>query len=171
MRAPRSDSKLKTLPEAAQEEIWGWFQRDGEREPMRMEDAQAEVALRHGFTVSLGSLSEWRAWYGLRRRMDAARSRAEQARVEWMLENPDASPEALEKVAQSVFTAEALEAGDIKSFVALAQLRIRARALDLDAEKLAILKRKADAADAAKDVLGSGMSVEEQNQRLREILK
>lgn len=171
MKQPRSDSKLKTLPEEEQEKIWQWFQRDGEREPMRLEDAQSEIPLRYGFTVSLGSLSEWRAWYALRRRMDAARSRAEQARVEWLLDNPDATPEALERVAQSVFTAEALEAGDIKNFVALAQLRIRARALDLDAEKLELMRRKADAADQAKEVLGSGMTMEEQNRRLREILK
>ena len=63
------------------------------------------------------------------------------------------------------------ESGNVKAYVALAKLSLAHRALDLDTRRLAILEAKAAQADAAKDVLGTSLSPEEQNRRLREILK
>lgn len=48
---------------------------------------------------------------------------------------------------------------------------IKAQAGSRDDRKLAILEAKAAQADAAKDVLGTSLTPEEQNRRLREILK
>jgi hypothetical protein len=49
-----------------------------------------------------------------------------------------------------VFTAETLEDGNVKGYVALAKLRLASRALDHDARRLAVLEAKAAFADAVK---------------------
>ena len=140
---PRADAKLKNLPDEAQEALWEYLHpADPEERRRTLAEAQSEVPLRHGFTVSLGSLSEWRSWYALRRRMNAARERADQTRIE-LLKDASLRPDEIEKVAQAVFTAETLEAGNVKGYVALAQLRLKARQLDHDARKLALLEAAA----------------------------
>jgi hypothetical protein len=148
---PRADAKLKNLPDEAQEALWEYLHpADPEERRRTLAEAQSEVPLRHGFTVSLGSLSEWRSWYALRRRMNAARERADQTRIE-LLKDASLRPDEIEKVAQAVFTAETLEAGNVKGYVALAQLRLKARQLDHDARKLALLE--AAAAEAKEKLL------------------
>ena len=149
---PRADAKLKNLPEDAQEALWEYLHpSDPEERRRTLAEAQSEVPLRHGFTVSLASLSEWRSWWALRRRMNAARERAEQTKLE-LLKDASLRPDEIEKVAQAVFTAETLEAGNVKGYVALAQLRLKGQQLELDRAKLALLEKKAAQADQAKAV-------------------
>jgi len=170
-RQPRADAKLKNLPDEAQEALWEYLHPSDPDERRRtLLEAQSEVPLRHGFTVSLGSLSEWRSWWAMRRRINAARERADQTRLE-LLKDATLRPEEIEQIAQTIFTAETLEAGNVKAFVALAQLRLKGQQLELDRAKLALLEKKAAQADQAKEVLGSGLSMDEQNKRIREILK
>lgn len=102
--------------------------------------------------------------------MSAAAERAAQVRLE-LAKDSSITPDDLERIAQTVFTAETLEGGDIKSYVALAKLNLQRRSLELDTRKLAILEAKAAQADQAKDILTQKLSPEEQNRRLREILK
>ena len=162
---------MKTLPEDVQEGLFRLFTATEDRPAMTLEEVTGVVATRCGLSVSLDTLSRWRSWYSLRSRMEAAKAKAEQARLEMLTQNPDMSPERLEEVAQMVFTAETLEGGDIKNYVALATLRLNQRRTEMDERKLKLLEAKAAQADAAKEVLGSGLSTEEQNKRLREILK
>ena len=171
MKQPRADAKIKTLPEETQAGLFRLFSAEGGRDAMTLEEVRGVLASQHGLSVSLASLSEWRSWYGLRARMDAAKCRAEQARLERLSKNPDMSPEKLEAVAQMVFTAETLEGGDIKNYVALATLRLNERRTRLEERRVAVLEMKAAQADQAKDVLGQSLTPEEQNRRLREILK
>lgn len=150
---PRADAKLKNLPDADQEALWEYLHpSDPEERRRTLGEAQSEVPLRHGFTVSLASLSEWRSWWALRRRMNAARERAEQTRLE-LLKDASLRPDEIEKVAQAVFTAETLEAGNVKGYVALANLRLKGRQLDHDARKLALLE--AAAAEAKERLLAA----------------
>ena len=169
-KKPRADAKLKNLPDADQEALWGWMHpQDPDAKVMTLEEAQGEIPLRWGFTVSLGSLSEWRSWYALRRRINAARERAEQTRLE-LLKDATLRPEEIEQIAQTIFTAETLEAGNVKGFVALAKLRLQSQQLDLDRAKLALLEKKAAAADEAKGVMGDGaLSPDEKQARLKQI--
>jgi hypothetical protein len=159
-KIPRADAKLKSLPDDAQEALWSLLQRNGDQPGMSMEQVQAEVPLRHGFTVGMSALYEWRSWYGMRRRMESAKERAAQAKVEFLRENPDASADDLERVGQFVFTAEAMEGGNVKAYVALAKLRLAQKALDHDSRRIAILEKKARKLDeleaAAKTVRGRG---------------
>jgi hypothetical protein len=167
---PRADAKLKNLPDADQEALWEYLHpSDPEERRRTLGEAQSEVPLRHGFTVSLASLSEWRSWWALRRRMNAARERAEQTRLE-LLKDASLRPDEIEKVAQAVFTAETLETGNVKGYVALAQLRLKGQQLELDRAKLALLEKKAQQADQAQGLAGdSTLSAEEKQARLKQI--
>jgi len=117
---------------------------------MTLEEAQGEIPLRWGFTVSISVLSEWRSWYALRRRMDAARERADQTRLA-LLQDASLRPDEIERVAQAVFTAETLEAGNVKGYVALARLRLQGQKVDIDRRKIALLE--AAAAEAKEKLL------------------
>lgn len=171
MKEPRADAKLKTLPEESQAAIFALFTATPDREPMTLEDACGWVYAQKGISVSLDTLSRWRSWYALRARMDAAKAKAEQARLEMLTQNPDMSPERLEEVAQMVFTAETLEGGDIKNYVALATLRLNQRRTEMDERKLKLLEAKAAQADAAKALSASDMTADQKADRLKEIFR
>lgn len=155
MKQPRADAKLKTLPEEEQAELFALFTANELRPALTLEQVQAEVPLRYGFTVSMGSLSSWRSWWALRSRMEAAKARAEQARLELLAQSPDMDPAKLEAVAQMVFTAETLEGGDVKSYVALAKLRLDKAKVDLDSRRIVLLEQ---AAREAKEKLQAVLS-------------
>jgi len=168
----RADAKLKNLPEEDQETLWLLLHpTDPETPGYTLEAALVHIQEEHDFSVSLSTLSEWRAWYQLKRRMDAARERADQTKLE-LLKDPNLSAEDIEKVAQTVFTAEALESGNVKGFVALAKLRLANRALDHDERRIALLEQKAAAHDAAKKVSDDDtLTAEEKAARMKQIFR
>jgi F0F1-type ATP synthase delta subunit len=150
-RKPRSDAKLKNLPEADQETLWLLLHpTDETTPPYSLEALAVHISEEHRFEPALSSISEWRSWYSQQRRTANAMARAEQAKIEWLKENPAATPEDLERLGQMVFTSESIESGNVKAFVALMRESSRRKALELDQRKLALLERKAAAADAAK---------------------
>lgn len=184
-KKPRADSKLKNLPAEDQEAIWTLMHpTDKDTPAMTLEAVAAAVMDSYRISVGLSTLSEWHSWFALERRMLNARNRANQTAVE-LARNSDMSPADIERVAQTVFTAETLEAGNVKAYVALATLNLERaklaqadakidlsrKALAHDARRLELLEAKAKQADQAKDVLATKLSPEEQNRRLREILK
>lgn len=165
-KKPRADSKLKNLPEHIQEGMWQLLHpADAETKAYTLEDLGGHVFDLHGISVGLATLSEWRSWYSLKRRMEQAAERADQARLE-LAKSGDYSPEDIERVAQTVFTAETLQAGDVESYVKLAALGLKRRALDHDARKLKLMEEKSAAAKAAieaatsKAKAGGGISEE-----------
>lgn len=170
IKKPRADSKLKNLPDHIQEGFWLLLHpTDAEVKPYTLEDLGGEIYDKHQLSVSISTLSEWHSWYALKRRMEAAAARANQTSIE-LAKNSDLTPEDIERVAQTVFTAETLEAGNVKGYVALAKLRIASRALDHDARKLAILEAKAAKADKAEEVAkNASITSEEKQARMKEI--
>lgn len=166
MKKPRADSKLKNLPEEIQEGFWELLHPSSADTPAyTLEDLGGEIFDKHQISVGLSTLSEWRSWYALKRRMEQATERADQARLE-LAKSGDYSPEDIERVAQTVFTAETLQAGDVEAYVKLATLGLKRRSLDHDARKLKILEEKSAAAKAAieaatsKAKAGGGISEE-----------
>lgn len=132
----RADAKLKNLSEEDQETLWLLLHpTDPETPPYTLEAALVYIQEEHDFSVSLSTLSEWRSWYQLKQRVDAARERAEQTRLE-LLKDPNLSPEDIEKVAQTVFTAEAVETMNVKAYVALAKLNIARNKQAIERDKL-----------------------------------
>jgi len=161
-KKPRADSKLKNLPDSVQEGFWLLLHpSDAEVKPYTLEDLGGEIFDKHQLSVSLSTLSEWHSWYALKRRMEQAAERANQTAIA-LAKDSDLTPEDIERVAQTVFTAETLEAGNVKGFVALAKLRLASRALDHDARRLKVLEDKAAQADKASEVMGDGKLSEEQ---------
>lgn len=178
-KKPRSDSKLKHLPKEDQEALWNLVttpqvpisdEPNSPLRPLKLQELQAEVPLRHGFTVALSTLSEWRSWYGQRLRTQSAMARAEQAKLEWLKENPEATPEDLERLGQMVFTSEAVENGDIKAFVALIRANNQKRALAIDERRIKLLEEKAKREEAAQAVTkDEKLTPEEKDARMKEI--
>jgi len=136
LKKPRADSKLKNLPDLIQEGFWLLLHpSDAETPAYTLEDLGGEVFDKHGISVAVSTLSEWRAWYSLKRRMEAAAERADQARLE-LAKDPNITPADIERVAQTVFTAESLQAGDVESYVRLAKLNLARTKQALDRDKL-----------------------------------
>jgi hypothetical protein len=147
-RKTHANAKVKNLPDEAQEELWLLLHPTDSTVPAyTLEAAMVHLLDEHKVSCSLSTFSEWHSWYALRKRMENAQARADQAKLEWLRENPEASPDELEKLGQMVFTAESIEGGNIKGFVALMRERSRRKALEIDSAKLAILQRKADRLD------------------------
>lgn len=165
-RRPRAEAKIKNLPEADQETLWILLHpSDPDTPAYTLEQALVYLQTEHSIECALSTLGEWRSWYALRRRTQKAMARAEQAKLEWLKENPSATPDELERLGQMVFTSETIEQGDVKAFVALMRERSRRQALEIDSRKLAILEAKAARLDEleakAKEIRsGGGLSAE-----------
>jgi hypothetical protein len=76
----------------------------------------------------------------------------------------------LDQISQAVFELMLEPGANVKQVSQLYRLILASRKQDLDARKISILETKAAAADAAKSVLHSTLTPDEQAARLREIL-
>lgn len=161
----RSDAKLKNLPQEVQEDLWRMRNPEEGGEKVKFEDILVWLKSTHGMSSSLGALSEFYSWQRLRKRMDRAKSRSEQVRDE-LSADPSLTAEDLERAAQFTFTSEAMEGGNVKSYVALARLRLQARKLDQDDRRLQMLeaaeKRRVDAEAAIQAIQGDQTLTAEQ---------
>lgn len=171
-RKARADSKLKNLPAEAQETMWLLMNpTDATVSAATLEDVLVHLQNEHSVECSLSTLSEWRSWYALKLRMERAGERADQARLE-LAKDKSITPEDLERVAQAIFTAETLEAGNAKAYVQIAKLGLQRRALDLDARRVAVLEAKAAKADAATEVANdAALSEDEKALRLKQLFR
>lgn len=138
----RADAKLKNLPKEILEELWRYRNPEEDGQKLTYVEVLAELQARHGIASSLGALSEFYSWLRLERKMEAARNRAEQARL-LLAQDPDATPAAIARVGQMTFTAEMVQDGNVRGFVALEKLRILERQVNQDERKLALLETKA----------------------------
>ncbi len=146
IKKPRADSKLKNLAETDQETLWLLMHpTDSTVTAYTLEAAQVHVLDEHKVSVGLSSLSEWHAWYSLKRRMEAAAERANQTAIE-LAKNSDLTPEDIERVAQTVFTSEALQHQDVGAYVQLAKLRLASSKQAIERDKItAAAKSKIEA--------------------------
>lgn len=172
IRKPRADSKLKNLPDADQDALWLLMHpTDADTKAWTLDAVAAHVQEAYRFPVALSTVSEWHAWYALKQRMERAAQRANQTSIE-LAKNSDLTPEDIERVAQTVFTAESLEHQDVGAYVKLAKLRLQSRALDHDARRLAVLEAKAAKADEATGVANnSALTEEEKAARIKQIFR
>lgn len=170
-REPRVDAKLKRAPKELQRQLWELRNPpDPEQKPLSFDALHAEVEPIFGFTVSAGSLSDWLAWYGVNDRLEKAAERKLQAQIA-LAKDPNLSPHAIAQASQVIFMAEALVDKDLKGYAILEsleqgkeklkqgrekldqgreKLKQQDRSLELEAQRIALLERKAAAADAAK---------------------
>jgi len=117
-------------------------------------------------------LTEFRDWMEEQDALDqeAERQRLEAAHIEQ--EHPDWSADQLREEVIRRSLLRAIASGQFGALglkaVAAGQ---REKQHTLERDKFELLEKKAALADAAKDVVQSSLSIEEQNRRLREILK
>lgn len=163
-KSTRADAKLKNLPAEALETLWRFRHPEEGGTALTYEAILVELPKLFGITSSMGALSDFYAWLRMQRRIEAAKDRAAQVRME-LAKDASITPDDLERVAQTVFTAETIEGGDIKSFVALATLRLNRQRVDQDERKLRMLEVKASRLDeleakARELKKGGGLSAE-----------
>ena len=77
----------------------------------------------------------------------------------------------IERLRQMVFEFMSNPNADLEATERMFRLLLKSRDQEVDRRKLALLETKARQADAAKDILTTKLSAEEQTRRLREILK
>lgn len=134
---PKSNAKLKNLPAEEQAEIYALFTETAERPAKSLDEVAAMLG------VSRDTVWRWQQWYRLHLRLESAKATADQVRLEFLKENPDADPEHAERAAQFAFTAETLQNGNVKAFVALAKLRLDQRKVAVDERRLRLLEERA----------------------------
>jgi len=161
----RSDAKLKGLPQEDQETLWLLMHpTDKETEGRNVEEMLVHIQEEHGFTVSPSTFYEWHSHYQQQQRMAKAAERALQAKLQ-LAADPSITPDDLERVAQTIFTAEMLESGNVKAYVALAKVGLARKALEHDERRIALLESKAARLDQleakAREIkAGGGLSPE-----------
>jgi hypothetical protein len=149
----RSDATLRNLPEDRQAQIAEWCEKandmgeDGKPIPKTGGLAYAKEQLAaDGVNVSLDTLSRfYRSWLD-EQTFKRASGRAQEIEQMLVRQFPDATPEKIAAAGQLVFTMEASNAGDSKTFVALEQLRLSQNIAKSEGEiakaKLEIAERK-----------------------------
>ena len=143
---PRSDSKLKTLPEDRQSQIFAWAKTPKtEDHPGGLAWAQDQLAA-DGLKVSISTLSEFVSWYSLQQRFSKASARAKQIEELLLEKDPSMAPEKVREMGQAIFTLEAVDAGDAATFVNLESLKLaqdsaRTKA-DLEKQKISISRQR-----------------------------
>lgn len=163
----RADAKLKNLSKEIQEDLWRMRNPEEGGEKVTFEAILVWLESEHGVSSSLGALSGFFSWLRLEKRFERAGSIADQVREE-LAKGEEYSAEDIERVAQRIFTAEAMDGGDIQSFVALARLRLENRKLDHDARRLVMLEAKVakqEAAEAAMKAIQSDEKLTPDQQR------
>lgn len=166
-RKHRADSNLKTLPEELQEEIISRLNAKGGSYKRIAEWLRAEMDVE----TSIGALSEFYSWRSLRAQVRETESDTQALQEALSASEFGLSSAQIQELGNLMFITKATKQADSKTFVAMAKLLIQKQKLEVDSRKVALLEAKAAQADAAKDVINSALSPEEQRARLKEILK
>ena len=181
---PRADAKLQNLPEEALQDLWRFRHPEEDGQKMTYEAIAVEIPRLHGFSVALSTLHSFYRWLEVKRRLDERSSLATQLKLD-LAKDPEVSEDQIRKAGQRLFMAEGILEKDSKVFFDMvkigqnetklkqneAKIGLQKQIVKLDERRLAILEAKAAQHDQAKEVLQQKISPEEQNRRLREILK
>jgi hypothetical protein len=164
MRKPRADSRLKTLPPELRADI------AAHAATHRLEETRAWLLAEKKIRTSTGALSEFLSWQRLQESLQANENTVA-ALMDWYRErHPDTGAEELSALGQAFFSALALRLQDPKVWTAIQHLGLKRRQLDLDREKLELLRRKAEQADRTEAVLNdAALTPAERQRRIREI--
>lgn len=167
----RADAKLKNLPPEDLDLLWEFRNPGPGGKKLTFSKIRVEIPLRFGFSVSQSTLSDFYAWLRLKRQWDRAVATAEQARIE-MAKDASYSDADLDKFAERVLKAEAMEQGNAKAYVAIAKVQMTRSKLSLDERRVAILEAKAAQADKASEVINDGkLSEEEKSARIKQLFR
>ena len=179
----RSDSVLGNLSEERKEQIEEWASTKKSETCVGGLKFALEQLAADGITVSKSTLSEFLSLRRFARRFSSAASRADQVAELLQKRNPNMKPEHVRDLAQSIFTLEAMEAGDAETFVTLEHLKLKQESakfkgsLDLAKYKLDREKFEVESCkrflswfkdERAREIADSGLSNADKISRLRE---
>ena len=164
MKKPRSDSKLKTLPEAQQRELADVLA-NGSLDQGRDWLSQLSPPV----SSSISSISEWSRWWHLREQMRIANSTVETVLQTVIADHPEMDSDALFDVGQMLFSAIAIQTQDPSVWKHVQQLNLQRRQMQLDRDKFELLKRRADLADQTEATLNQTLTPEQREAKIRAI--
>jgi hypothetical protein len=175
---PRSDSLLKNMPEDYQDAIAAWCKAPKtEESPGGLQHAR-EMLASDGHTVSLRAVSEFYSWYRLRSTFRQANDKASNFEAMLKAEFPTATPDKIAQMGQMIFTLEANNAGDVKTFIDLESLRLAKTSAETKARQkekdIKLAERRVQVMEAkiaqATDTLKDGaLSPAEREARMKQI--
>ena len=179
---PRADAILKNLQPDRQAEIYSRLTEKTSSWPDTSLAAVKAWLAADGLKTSARALSEFRSWYSAQQDLKDTSDLLETFEEFTRQTHPDWSAEKVRDMAIQFFMAHTVARKDVGKFVSVAQLdqnerfgrtkaQLDERKVKVSEGRLELLKTKAAQADAAKDVIQSKLSPEEQKRRLKEILK
>lgn len=135
-----------------------------------------------GFHCSRQVLSKFFAWQSSQEELENSNDLVAQYEEFCRKQNPDWSPERVRDNAIAFFLMQTAGSKDRKGFVQIANLDLKERTartkatfeerkISISERKVKLLEEKAAQAEAAKEVINSTMTPEQQRARLKEILK
>lgn len=135
-KKPRKDSKLKTLPDAVQAELYARYQKQGG-------DVLTWLREVHGVSSSTGALSHFAAWYPFSRPLEMVAQRANQYE-QALKQDPNLklNAEQVSIASQMAFEQMALQMQDIEGFVSLRKMRLKEQEIRLADSALALKVRQ-----------------------------
>jgi len=164
-RKPRSDAKLKTLPDDVQEQLWDYAQSHS------LLDACRWLLQTHGVRTSAAALSEWWSWYATRRQLQRNSSVVEALLDRLRGEEPQLSEDQLRRLGQQFFALLSIEQRDPRAWAAIQRLELSRRELELERRRLAVLEQRArQAEEAAKAAGDDRLDPDERLRRIKEAL-
>ncbi len=125
---PRSDSKLKTLPEARQADIAAYAVDHSHPQVVEWLSAQ-------GIDTSASAVSQFLAWYKAIQQLHRNESAVRELLRDFAQNNPQISPERLEQAGTYFFTSMAVERQDPKIWYLAQQTACLKAKLELDLQK------------------------------------
>ncbi len=127
-KKPRADSVLKTLPPERQAAVAEHL-RGNSLDETRLWLAQ------DGLKTSIAALSEFLSWHSLQQQLHRNESTVETLLQKLQVSRPDWTPDQIQTVGQSFFTALALEQQDPKQWFLIQQTALKREQLSLDKNK------------------------------------
>jgi hypothetical protein len=162
---PRSDSTLKTLPEVIQEQLYALLRTTSY--------AKARAIAREKWEIetSTASLCAFFSWYPTSRRLEIAKSTADEVgKTLRALGNVSLDDAQIQRATQAVFEAQALKSGDLDAYMGLAKIQLAREAGRRDERRIALLETRAAQADKAEGITrDETLTPEQRAAKLREI--
>lgn len=122
---PRSDARLKLLPEDQQERIWRWLTEDKKS----LEETAVLCFDDLNVRTSRTAVGEFFKWYRLQLRMRDRESRVEQIVNDLQKAGANLSADQVQQYGAALFMSEAIESADGEGFVAAARLHLQSKEL------------------------------------------
>jgi hypothetical protein len=162
MKKPRSDSKLKTLPKAAQAKIAAWLDADSQ------DDVIARIRKDYGVSTSPAALSDFYQWFHLTAQLQEAASFADQLKRDLAtIPGLKLDSDQLAKAAQVAFELQALKTKDAKLFIGLRHIRQNQEQLSFERQRFEFDAAKAALAQlAALRAIASDKALSDQDKLL-----